>query len=156
MEPTKSSRNSVDPNESRFEFNELFFSRTDESGIIKFGNSVFQRVSVYEWDELLNKPHKIIRNPDTPRAVFRLLWDSIKSGSPIGAYVKNRAKDGRYYWVFAIVTPVEGGYGKGKPQRGRCQAQCRGKRRRREGHGCRDERDRGIFPPDLADHRCDR
>ena len=125
MEPTKSSRNSVDPNESRFEFNELFFSRTDESGIIKFGNSVFQRVSVYEWDELLNKPHKIIRNPDTPRAVFRLLWDSIKSGSPIGAYVKNRAKDGRYYWVFAIVTPVEGGYGKGKPQRGRCQAHAR-------------------------------
>lgn len=45
-----------------------------------------------------------------PKAVFWLLWDTIKKGNPIGAYVKNRAKDGRYYWVFAIVTPVENGY----------------------------------------------
>ncbi|MEZ5997223.1 MAG: PAS domain-containing protein [Hyphomonas sp.] len=99
-----------DLNEVPFGFDELFFSRTDETGIIKFGNDVFQRVAIYEWDELINKPHKIIRHPDTPRAVFRLLWDTIKSGAPIGAYVKNRAKDGRYYWVFAIVTPVEHGF----------------------------------------------
>jgi hypothetical protein len=45
-----------------------------------------------------------------PRAVFWLLWETIKKGEPVGAYVKNKAKDGRYYWVFAIVTPVEGGY----------------------------------------------
>lgn len=45
-----------------------------------------------------------------PRAVFWLLWETVKSDRPIGAYVKNRAKDGRYYWVFAIVTPVEGGF----------------------------------------------
>lgn len=93
-----------------FEFEELFFSRTDENGIILSGNTVFQRVSGYSWDELIQKPHKIIRHPDTPRAVFWLLWDTIKQGEPIGAYVKNRAKDGRAYWVFAIVTPIEGGY----------------------------------------------
>ncbi len=98
------------PSEIAFGFDELFFSRTDLGGIIQFGNSVFQRVSIYSWDELLGKPHKIVRSPDTPRAVFYALWDTIKQGRPIGAYVKNRAKDGRYYWVFAIVTPIEGGY----------------------------------------------
>ncbi|WP_375208016.1 PAS domain-containing protein [Hyphococcus sp.] len=96
--------------ESRFGFDELFFSRTDSGGVIKYGNSVFQRVSAYDWEELLGKPHKIIRHPDTPRAVFWLLWETIKKGEPIGAYVKNRAKDGRYYWVFALVTPVRNGY----------------------------------------------
>lgn len=93
-----------------FSFNELFFSRTDKSGIILSGNSVFQRISNYAWNEILSKPHKLIRHNDMPRAVFWLLWETIKNGQPIGAYVKNRAKDGRYYWVFAIVTPVEGGF----------------------------------------------
>ncbi len=97
-------------NEVPFSFDELFFSRTDEKGIILSGNSVFQRVSIYSWDEILNKPHKIIRHPDMPRAVFWLLWDTIKRGQPVGAYVKNRAKDGRHYWVFAIVTPIDGGF----------------------------------------------
>ncbi len=96
--------------ESPFEFADIFFSRTDAAGIIRSGNSVFQRVSAYSWEEMLGKPHKLIRHPDMPRAVFWLLWDTIKRGEPIGAYVKNRAKDGRYYWVFAIVTPVNDGY----------------------------------------------
>lgn len=96
--------------EIAFSSEELFFSRTDEKGIILSGNSVFQRISMYPWDELLHKPHNLIRHPDMPKAVFWLLWDTIKKGNPIGAYVKNRAKDGRYYWVFAIATPVEGGF----------------------------------------------
>ncbi|MBL8542690.1 MAG: PAS domain-containing protein [Hyphomonadaceae bacterium] len=100
----------LSPAEITFGFDELFFSRTDLAGIILFGNSVFQRVAIYSWDELLGKPHKIVRHPDMPRAVFYALWDTIKQGQPIGAYVKNRAKDGRFYWVFAIVTPIEGGY----------------------------------------------
>jgi len=107
---TAMSSTASDSGEARFGFDELFFSRTDEARIIRFGNSVFQRVSAYSWEELLNKPHKIIRHGDTPRAVFWLLWDTIKRGAPIGAYVKNRAKDGRYYWVFAIVTPIKDGY----------------------------------------------
>ena len=97
-------------NEVPFTFEELFFSRTDWRGVILAGNSVFQRVSLYDWDELIQKPHNVIRHPDMPKGVFWLLWDTIKKGEPIGAYVKNRAKDGRYYWVFAIVTPIEGGY----------------------------------------------
>ncbi|MBN66288.1 MAG: chemotaxis protein [Rickettsiales bacterium] len=93
-----------------FASDELFFSRTDERGIILSGNQVFQRISMYGWDELLHKPHNLIRHPHMPKAVFWLLWDTIKRGEPIGAYVKNCAKDGRYYWVFAIITPIEGGY----------------------------------------------
>jgi len=97
-------------NEVPFSFEELFFSRTDSRGIIHAGNSVFQRISQYSWEELIKKPHNIIRHPDMPKGVFYLLWDFLKKGKPIGAYVKNRAKDGRHYWVFAIATPVEGGY----------------------------------------------
>lgn len=98
------------PEESPFGFDELFFSRTDPHGIIQSGNQVFRRVSGYSWDELVGKPHKIIRHPDTPRAVFWQLWRTIQAGAPIGAYVKNRARDGRHYWVFAIVSPIDDGY----------------------------------------------
>ncbi len=93
-----------------FSFEEIFFSRTDEKGLIIFGNTTFQRTTFYSWDELKGKPHNIVRHPDVPKAVFWLLWNTIQKGEPIGAYVKNKAKDGRYYWVFAIVTPVKGGY----------------------------------------------
>lgn len=59
---------------------------------------------------MTDRPHNIIRHPDMPRAVFFVLWDMIRSGQPVGAYVKNRAKGGNYYWVYAVVTPIEGGY----------------------------------------------
>lgn len=93
-----------------FDIGDLFFSRTDERGVLLAGNDVFQSISQYCWSEMQGAPHKIIRHPDMPRAVFHLLWSTIQKGEPVGAYVKNRAKDGRYYWVFAIVSPIEGGY----------------------------------------------
>lgn len=93
-----------------FRIEELFFSRTDARGRILSGNDVFQRVSLYGWDEMIERPHNIIRHPEMPRAVFYLLWERIRAGQPVGAYVKNRAKDGRYYWVFAVVTPLDEGY----------------------------------------------
>ena len=93
-----------------FAVEDIFFSRTNAKGHILFGNTLFQRISLYSWDELYRQPHNIIRHPDMPRAVFWLLWDTIEKGEPVGAYVENMAKDGRYYWVFAIVTPIEGGY----------------------------------------------
>ena len=93
-----------------FGFEELFFSRTDRRGVIKSGNDVFQRVSGYGWEELLGAPHKIVRHPDTPRAVFRLLWDALGNGYPMGGYVKNRARNGDHYWVFAVILPTEDGY----------------------------------------------
>lgn len=96
--------------EAPFGLDEIFFSRTDDRGVILSGNDVFQRVASYDWDRLLGAPHRLIRHPDMPKAVFWLLWDTIKQGKPIGAYVKNKAADGLHYWVFAIVTPVDGGY----------------------------------------------
>ncbi|WP_291730841.1 PAS domain-containing protein [Leisingera sp. F5] len=96
--------------ESPFALDEVFFSRTDSRGVIQAGNAVFSRVAKYAMEDLLGAPHKVIRHPDMPRAVFQLLWDTIKDGGTVGAYVKNRASDGSYYWVFAVVTPCEGGY----------------------------------------------
>ena len=96
--------------ESPFELHECFFSRTDERGVIKAGNHVFQRVAGFDWDELQGAPHKVVRHPDMPKGVFWLLWDTIKRGRSIGAYVKNQTKDGQYYWVYAMVVPCEGGY----------------------------------------------
>jgi aerotaxis receptor len=96
--------------EAPFGLEEVFFSRTDARGVIESGNYVFQRVANYEWDQLLGAPHKIIRHPDMPRAVFWLLWDTIKRGEPIGAYVKNQAQDGLHYWVYAVVMPNGSGY----------------------------------------------
>ena len=96
--------------EAPFGLDEIFFSRTDDRGVILAGNDVFQRVAAHDWDRLLGAPHRLIRHPDMPKAVFWLLWETIRQGKPIGAYVKNKAADGLHYWVFAIVTPVEGGY----------------------------------------------
>ncbi|MCB0311484.1 MAG: PAS domain-containing protein, partial [Bdellovibrionales bacterium] len=74
------------------------------------GNQVFVRLSKYSLPDLLGQPHNIIRHPDMPRAVFKLLWDYLLSGKPIAAYVKNLAADGSYYWVFALVTFLQDGF----------------------------------------------
>ncbi|MGD9916760.1 MAG: PAS domain-containing protein [Paenirhodobacter sp.] len=93
-----------------FGFDELFYSRTDSRGVIRAGNHVFQRVAGYDWSELLGAPHRVVRHPDTPRGVFRILWDALGNGNPMGAYVKNRTKSGGYYWVFAVLMPIPDGY----------------------------------------------
>ncbi|HBM58757.1 MAG TPA: chemotaxis protein [Citreicella sp.] len=93
-----------------FEAKELFFTRTDERGVIQEGNSVFQRVSGFTWEELKGAPHKVVRHPDMPKGVFHLYWERLKDGKNVAAYVKNRTKDGRFYWVFAVAWPIEGGY----------------------------------------------
>ena len=96
--------------EAQFNLEEVFFSRTDDRGVIQAGNHVFARVANYDWAELQDAPHKLIRHPDMPKGVFQLFWDTLKSGKSIGAYVKNRSKDGLFYWVFAVAMPCEGGY----------------------------------------------
>lgn len=96
--------------EARFDLPELFFSTTDAKGRIRSGNDVFARVSGYTLDELTGQPHNLIRHPDVPRAVFRLLWRTIGEGRPMAAYVKNLARSGAYYWVMALVVPAPGGY----------------------------------------------
>ena len=80
-------------------------SRTDLKGHITYGNRIFIEFSGYTEKELLGTQHNIIRHPDMPRAVFKLLWDTIAAGNECNAYVKNMAKDGSFYWVFANITP---------------------------------------------------
>jgi PAS domain S-box-containing protein len=91
--------------ESPFKDEELIVSKTDIKGRITYANDVFLRVSKMEEAEAVGAPHSVIRHPDMPRAVFKLLWDRIQSGKEIFAYVLNMAKDGDHYWVFAHVTP---------------------------------------------------
>lgn len=93
-----------------FDVDEIFFSRTDNRGVIQAANYIFKRVSGYEWDDLLGAPHNLIRHPDMPKGVFWLFWETLNSGQPIGAYVKNRARDGLCYWVFAVAMPFQDGY----------------------------------------------
>ena len=83
---------------------DFIVSKTDLKGRITYANRVFMRIAGYAEHELLNVQHNIIRHPDMPRGVFRLLWNVIESGQECFAYVKNMAKSGDYYWVFANVT----------------------------------------------------
>lgn len=99
-----------DAGEEPFAIHELFYSRTDDRGVIQSGNGVFRRVSGFEWDHLVGAPHRIVRHPDTPKAVFWLLWNHIQQGKSVGAYIKNRSASGRWYWVFAVIVPIGTGY----------------------------------------------
>jgi PAS domain S-box-containing protein len=85
--------------------NEIIVSKTDTKGVITYVNEGFMHLAKYKEFELLGRPHNMIRHPDMPKVIFKLLWDYIKSGKEINAYVKNLSKDGSYYWVFANVTP---------------------------------------------------
>ncbi|HEF1503465.1 TPA: PAS domain-containing protein [Campylobacter coli] len=83
----------------------LITSKTDLKGNIIYANNDFLKYAGYKVDELLYKSHNIVRHEDMPRTVFKCLWDYIQKGDEIFAFVKNKAKDGNFYWVFANVTP---------------------------------------------------
>lgn len=85
--------------------NDFIVSKTDLKGLITYANEIFIEYSGYTQYELFNTQHNIIRHPDMPRAVFDLLWKTLKSGQEFSGYVKNMSKDGGFYWVFANVTP---------------------------------------------------
>lgn len=84
---------------------EIIVSKTDVKGRLTYVNQTFCKISSYSEAELIGQPHSCIRHPEMPRAVFKLLWDSLLAGREIFAYVKNITKHGDYYWVFAHVTP---------------------------------------------------
>ena len=94
-----------------FDEHEIIVSKTDTRGRITYANDVFMRVAGYRESELLGQPHSLIRHPDMPRCVFKLLWDTIAGGQEIFAYVVNLCKDGDHYWVLAHVTPTFDGNG---------------------------------------------
>ncbi len=91
--------------QTEFARNSILVSKTNPNGVIIYANPEFCRVAGYELDELLGKPHSCIRHPDMPRAVFSLMWDTLKSQREFFGYVVNRCADGNHYWVFAQVVP---------------------------------------------------
>jgi len=82
-------------------------SETDLKGIITYANRKFCEISGYTSDELIGKPHSIIRHPDMPKAAFEQMWKTIESGAMWHGFVKNLRKDGLYYWVETEITPLQ-------------------------------------------------
>ena len=85
---------------------EELVSTTDKRGVITYANKAFCRIAGYSLEELQGKNHNIVRHPDMPSAAFKDLWTNLEKGLPWRGAVKNRCKDGRYYWVDAFVTPI--------------------------------------------------
>lgn len=85
---------------------DFLVSQTDEKGLILFANDDFCNISGYKLDELIGKPHSIVRHPDMPKAAFKDLWTTVKQDKVWSGYVKNRTKDGGHYWVYATVYPM--------------------------------------------------
>jgi PAS domain S-box-containing protein len=77
----------------------IIMSKTDKKGIIEYANQYFMNICGYDEWELMGEPHNVIRHPDMPKIVFKLLWDRLDDGKNIHALVKNLAKDGSFYWV---------------------------------------------------------
>jgi len=84
--------------------NDFIVSKTDLKGKITYCNKIFMKMAEYKEEELLGKPHSIIRHPDMPKAVFKFLWDTIPTKQEVFAFVVNRTKNGNHYWVYTNVT----------------------------------------------------
>jgi aerotaxis receptor len=96
----------ITTNEVLLSEDSLLVSQTDTGGRITFANDAFVRVSGFTHEELLGAAHNLVRHPHMPAAAFRDLWTTVKAGHPWEGLVKNRAKNGDFYWVRANVTPV--------------------------------------------------
>jgi aerotaxis receptor len=88
---------------------EIIVSRTTPKGVITYANDAFVRSSGFSREELLGQAHNIVRHPEMPQAAFADLWATVKSGRPWSAVVKNRRKDGGFYWVRANVSAIAAG-----------------------------------------------
>lgn len=88
--------------------NVFIYSRTDEKGRITEANQAFADLSGYAVEEMIGKAHNLVRHPDMPKEAFADMWKSLKAGRPWQGVVKNRRKDGGFYWVLATVSPLRG------------------------------------------------
>ncbi|MBL8640610.1 MAG: PAS domain-containing protein [Alphaproteobacteria bacterium] len=104
-------RKSLTGQERFFDKDDIIVSKTDLRGRILYANRTFMKIGIFEEKTLLGQPHNILRHPDMPRCIFKLLWDQIGSGQEVFAYVLNRASNGDHYWVLAHVTPSYDGSG---------------------------------------------
>lgn len=97
-------------NEIVLEETSILVSETDSKGRIVFADDTFVSISGYTLEELIGKPHNIIRHPDMPKAAFKALWGTVKEGNIWQGFVKNRCKNGQFYWVYATVFPFGDGH----------------------------------------------
>jgi PAS domain S-box-containing protein len=98
-------KHSLTGTEKTFDTDEVIVTKTDVKGLITYANRTFLRVSEYTEDDVLGKPHCMIRHPEMPRCMFKMLWDTLTDGTEMFAYVINRTRLGNHYWVLAHVTP---------------------------------------------------
>jgi len=91
--------------EKTFSENILLVTKTDLKGKITYANRAFMNMVNMDEAKLVGSPHNIIRHPDMPKVIFKLLWDHLKNAKEIHAYVKNLCSDGSFYWVMANITP---------------------------------------------------
>ncbi len=91
--------------EKFFKDDEIIVSKTNLKGRITYANRIFLDIAGYKEKDVIGQPHNLIRHPDMPRCIFKLLWDTVQEGKEIFAYVVNRCKNGDHYWVYAHVTP---------------------------------------------------
>ncbi len=84
---------------------DFIVSKTDLKGRILYGNRIFIELSGYSERELLSEQHSIVRHPEMPRGVFKLMWEMLGRKKEMFAYLKNMSKDGGFYWTFGHVTP---------------------------------------------------
>ncbi len=92
--------------ESEVPENELIISRTDLQGKITYANDTFAEISGYKVEDLIGKPHNIVRHPDMPSVVFKELWETLQQKKQWSGIVKNMRSDKGFYWVKAIVSGV--------------------------------------------------
>lgn len=97
----------ITQNERRFPEGKRLISATSTKGVITYINDAFVDVSGFTREELIGQAHNLVRHPDVPQAVFKHLWDTLKSGKPWMGVIKNRCKNGDFYWVNAYVSPIK-------------------------------------------------
>lgn len=107
-DPPSVTRNSTaaSPSERFLQPGRPIVTKTDLRGHITYANPAFVSISGFTRDELIGANHNIVRHPDMPAAAFSDLWKTVSGGRPWRGIVKNRAKNGDYYWVDAYVTPL--------------------------------------------------
>lgn len=91
--------------------NMIIVTETDSKGIIKFANEDFCKIAGYSLSELVGQPHNMVRHQDMPKAAFADLWETIKQGKIWKGIVKNKTKEGGYYWVNATAYPSKSSNG---------------------------------------------
>ena len=89
----------------------MIVSETDSKGNIIYANADFCEIAGYSKEELIGKPHNYVRHPDMPRAAFKDLWETIQRGNVWNGIVKNKTKEGGFYWVNATAYPSKNSKG---------------------------------------------